>query len=478
MSYGITPTGFNKKPLSAIKTDIEEALRSVFGEITVEPASVFGQIIGVLSKPEADVWELCEVLYNTLSPQRAEGVILDDICAYTGISRLAATYTLVTVLLEGTEGTLVPAATLGRMLDTQNIFELEVDTTIAKASVVNCRVSIDAVVAAYDYTIYIDGTPYVYTCAVATVEEIADNLASVINFAQSRINCIPYPDGSIDMIMIDKRTVWAVDIAAANMSFDYMATPSTFKSQVIGRLICPANTLTEILTPVSGLNSIYNQIDGDTGRDIEDDISLRGRREASLQVTGAATVDAITARLFQEVANVATVKVIENYEEITVDGRPPKSFESVVEGGDEDDIAAKIWEVKPAGIRPFGTITKQVTDSQGDLQTVQFSRPTYKYAHVRVSLTLNPEETFPEDGLETIEGNILSVGNTLGIGDDIVVQKFTGAIFAVEGVYTAVIEVAITPTPFDIPVYQTTNIAIDKTEIAVFSLGRIHVNIV
>lgn len=479
ITYGITPTGFNKKSLEAIKADMEEAFRSVFGEITVDADSVFGQIIGVVSKPEADVWELCEVLYNTLSPNRAAGIILDDICQYTGITRLPATYTEVVTALIGDETTLVPAGTLGRMLGTQNIFELVADTTISKSSVIDCILNIDDVSVGYDYTVYINGTPYVYAAPGGTVETIADAMCVVLNAAVGAdYTATPLTGGEFKIERDNRRTAWAVEIAAAHMSIVTLSTPSTFKSQVIGKLVCPTGTLTEILTPVSGLDNIENFIDGSTGRDIESDINLRARREASLSVTGAGSVEALTARLLQEVDNVATVKVIENYTEAIVDGRPPKSFESVVEGGTDADIAQKIWDVKPAGIRPFGTITEIIIDSQGDSQAIQFSRPTYKYAHLRVSLTLNTEETFPGDGLETIQNNLLEIGNALTIGDDIVLQKFTEGIFAVEGIYTALIEAAITPTPFDIPVYQATNIAIGKTEISVFTLSRIHVNII
>jgi hypothetical protein len=58
------------------------------------------------------------------------------------------------------------------------------------------------------------------------------------------------------------------------------------------------------------------------------------------------------------------------------DGRPAKSFECVVEGGTDDDVADLIWDTAPAGIQMYGTNTNvTITDSQGFDQVVTFTRP-------------------------------------------------------------------------------------------------------
>src|SRR5260221_13941560 len=55
-------------------------------------------------------------------------------------------------------------------------------------------------------------------------------------------------------------------------------------------------------------------------------------------------------------------------------GRPPKSFEAVVQGGSDDDIANQIWLTKPAGIETFGNVNNgngvPITDSQGGKQII------------------------------------------------------------------------------------------------------------
>ncbi|MCK4521364.1 MAG: baseplate J/gp47 family protein [Nanoarchaeota archaeon] len=568
MNYGITSDGFLKKSLVILKAEREDALRAVFGEINVDAASVFGQMIGVETKTQADIWELLEIIYHSMSPSSAEGVLLDNVCQYTGITRLAASKTEVVGALIGDSLTSVPAGTLVSVQETKEIFETTELKVIDKTDVLKTTIEIDDVAILYAYTVTIDGSPYVYVCNVLTVEDVASNLVAVIDAGQDAVDVVDNLDGTFTLTIADKRTSFSVDISPAHMSYVNLGTPVDFIAQNTGSIICPANTMTVIETPVAGLSSVVNLLDGATGRDQETDVELRIRRKESLKVVGAGSVEAIMARLSQEVEGVSTVRVIENFTLIdsqrlifdaafvtgnvingkvngiawiqvpfntnhdltavdlvaaidaltdvscildpndtdnrtfiidkvvdvnvtdvavtggasqagssVVDSTPPKSFEAVLVGGDEAEIAQKIWEVKPAGIETFGTTSETITDSQGIDHVIKFSRPVYQYAHVKVSLTLNPEEQFPDNGEAVIQQNILDIGNLNSIGDDIILQKFYSAIFdeetGVDGVASADIELAVTANPLDSPAYLTSNIPIAPTEIAVFDLTRI-----
>jgi uncharacterized phage protein gp47/JayE len=149
-----------------------------------------------------------------------------------------------------------------------------------------------------------------------------------------------------------------------------------FESQVVGTVVAPAGSLVVIETPVTGWNTVINETDALVGRDVETDTELRVRRRASLQVVGAAAVDAIRARILDDVANVTDAFVYENDSDTTDGfGRPPHSVQVVVAGGENQEIAEKIWEVKAAGIATFGTdVTATVYDSMGYPHTIKFDR--------------------------------------------------------------------------------------------------------
>lgn len=115
---GITSTGFERKTLEDIRTDWEASFKASFGEeIDVEPASVFGQLIGILSEREALLWELMEETYNSQYPDSASGSSLVNVCAITGTTPNPATKSTVTVTCTGTPATLISA---GRIFQVQN----------------------------------------------------------------------------------------------------------------------------------------------------------------------------------------------------------------------------------------------------------------------------------------------------------------------------------------------------------------------
>jgi len=158
-------------------------------------------------------------------------------------------------------------------------------------------------------------------------------------------------------------------------------------------------------------------------------------------------------------------------------GRPPKSFEAVVQGGSDAAVALKIWQVKPAGIQSYGNTSQVIIDSQGNNQTIYFSRAVPIYIWVTVALTLNPQETFPSNGQELVSQAILAYGNTLGIGVDVFIQRVQAAIFTIPGIASATVQLARTLNPTDTPSYTSSDIDILETEISVWDLSRIFVSV-
>ena len=63
---GLTADGFERKRLENIVSDIEGALQATFGaDIDLRPESIFGQLVGVLADPIAELWEEAENVLRT-----------------------------------------------------------------------------------------------------------------------------------------------------------------------------------------------------------------------------------------------------------------------------------------------------------------------------------------------------------------------------------------------------------------------------
>ena len=112
-----------------------------------------------------------------------------------------------------------------------------------------------------------------------------------------------------------------------------------------------------------------------------------------------------------------------------------------------------------------------------DGQIVNFSRPTDKFAWVRVSVnTLNAEEVLTVEIVQAIKDAVLAYGQSLGVGNDIITQRFYGPIYAAtSGIGSITVEVAITATEVGTPVYSTNNASVARADLALFDESRVSV---
>jgi len=120
---GLSPTGFDRKRLIDIKTDLEDALKLAFGEnIDLDPQSGFGQFIGIISEAISDQWESQENIYNSQYPSTATENQLSNVVMYNGIERQEATKSTVTATISGIPGTVIPAGSKASTTATESVF--------------------------------------------------------------------------------------------------------------------------------------------------------------------------------------------------------------------------------------------------------------------------------------------------------------------------------------------------------------------
>jgi uncharacterized phage protein gp47/JayE len=234
---------------------------------------------------------------------------------------------------------------------------------------------------------------------------------------------------------------------------------------------------TVIINPVPDVTAVLNgAMTG--GREIETDAEFRDRFALSVAGGGAATVDAIRAALLRT-TGIRAAAVIENYShEEDAAGRPPKSFEAVVLGGDPADIGQTILSNKAAGIEPFGAETVTVIDIGGFTHTIRFSYAAPVMVHLR--LTVSTTNSFPADGPAQLRTALIRyVGGEdadgtlyvgLNMGDDVVHSRLIAAAYGVSGVSDIQIEVS-----QDGNTWMVGNLAVAPNEAAQASFQRIEV---
>ena len=232
----------------------------------------------------------------------------------------------------------------------------------------------------------------------------------------------------------------------------------------------PQQTITELVNPISGITSISN-VEGITnGLNAETAAEFRARYRDSVSAPGSATLNSIRAALLN-VEGVRTTKVVEN-DTMDVDGagRPPKSVEAILLGGENQEIAETILNTIAGGIQSHGNVCETVTDDSGTERNVCFSFATV--INVYANVTVTTTETYPADGESQIKTAIMryiggqdpegTVYPGLSMGDDVVYNRLISSILCeVAGIKDITLEIGT-----DGSIYSEENISIGDFEVS------------
>lgn len=496
MAFGLTSTGFNTKRLADITAEINAALQAELGAgINLSPSSPLGQIVGIIAEQEAQIWELAEGVYNSQYPDTAENTSLDNVASITNITRIPATKSVVEVRVFGTALTTIPAigAFIISVLGDSTARFVNTETgAIAAAGIDEVQnIAFTPTPTAGNWKLRYNGSE---TTGALAFNETAGNVQTALNGLTSLSGVtvtgsmaagfdvtFAGADGDQDQPLLEvvDNTLSAPGVVTATVTETTRGWQPfidlDFAAETAGPTQAPTGSLTVIETPAAGIDGVENLAAADVGNDTETDAELRQRRQQQLQRAGSATVEGIRNNVL-EVENVDQVLVIEN-STLIVDagGRPGKSFETVVQGGANADIAQAIFEAKPAGIEAYGDIIVAVTDSQGFSHNIGFSRPTDIDIWMIVNITPNvdPSEgaVYPVDGDAQVTAKVLEFAADLQIGNDVIVNQFYTPINEVDGVFGIQILVG-----FANPPVASANLSIAADEIAVFDAARITVN--
>lgn len=248
--------------------------------------------------------------------------------------------------------------------------------------------------------------------------------------------------GKIAAVTGDPDNQWILDADVTSVGAgNYAGTATASETGVIQAL---AGTITTIVTPVAGWNSVTNALDADEGEEVESDTDLRLRREVELQQGGSTALGAVVAAV-SAIEEVIQVIGYENVRAYVQDGMPPKSIEIVYWSGATSptpaavvaEIAETIQSEKAGGIQAYGTDTdgastetETVTDDYGSYE-IGFTRA--EDLRVELEYTLTTNSNYPGDA--TFQAYVSGWSDdNIGIGDDVFYTKMIDVGYNVAGI--------------------------------------------
>lgn len=466
LGFGVTQQGFNCPQLTDIQADINATLLSTFGAgANLSAGSVLGQISGIFAEREAIMWQAIQAAYNSQYPDTAFGASLDNVGALNAIRRFGALpSTILGVSLFGTAGTLIPATTTQFSIANQptQIFSTNFAVTLGAGQ--NCiqTLSFSQVPDLGTFTLTINGqstTQIPFSCMAGDI--------------QAAIILLPFCSGcTVTGNFTTGFTVWFQGAGTGGLMSQPLIIATSFLTKLgspvvitplitqpglnqatvdctainTGPTIANINSLTTIVTPISGLSQVFNTTPSIPGRSVETDNAYRLRRTQELQITGGGTFNALYSQLMGT-AGVTAVVLQENWTNVTDSfGNPPKSFQAFVQGGTAAEIGATIAGTKPLGIEPYGTNLIQVTDSQGTLQNIYYSVPTEVPVYIIAELGVTA--AYPTNGDSLVLSALIAYGETMTIGQTLVVSPILiSQLAGIPGINTATLLVGTSPSP-------------------------------
>lgn len=483
---GLTDKGFSTLSLNDIRDRMQDRARMLFkdllanpdDEVDVSPDSMIGRLIDLTSPEYASMWEALEDVHASKNPSSAEGEALDEVCAYLRVVRFKARKSRVQLLVGGEIGSGVTKGSVVEDKASKTRWVIDNGVTFNK-DIASC-ISLDVGVFAEGDSLTVkaihSGGEDVFTHLVTSGDDkdsIIQSLITLINtppFSDRYVASYIAGDFKITLVNLNEFVSWDTvgDIYIVKSRKTVFAT-----AEEVGRVDSKVGSISNILSTQYGWETVYNPLPVELGRLRERDSELRARFQSTKELLSAGYADSLYSRI-KSLDGVLQVIVEENYEDVVdSNGVPPHSFEVIVRGGDDQDIANIIARTRPIGIRPHGNIEVVVEGIAGGVKIQKFSRPNNKNIFVKVDyMASNKVAEDVEEQIKTLL--VAHIRDTYNIGASVnlspmfvPLNSIPNMIYPNVQIGDSVGSLGYVPIPLlynEIPVLLPENITINKIE--------------
>lgn len=464
MDYGVTPNGFVRMRLPEIQEDLFKRYEAKVGQsVSRKPNSVIGVIIGLLAYESDLQWQLEEANYYARSPMTADEGSIDNTLAYTNVMRRAAEHTFLYLVCYGRNNMILPANcqvkdNSGEKYNIDGQSQISLDNCVSVT--LNARFAVGR-----KYDIVLDDDLHIEYTA-----KDDDNISRVYLSLLGQVKgkwSAGISDGNIVLERSDRR-YGGTCVVSESLAVVKVGSPIKFIAENAGAI--EPVSVNSINTNYDGWYSVNNESDAYVGRDAETVTELRQRYASAVFKQSMTMKESIKAAIL-DLTDVKACTVYENRSDGVVDEMLPHSVEVIVHGGDDLEIATTIIQRLSAGIDTNGAIEVLVEDSEGTQEKVYFNRPKEIPIYVMVKIHEYKEETLPGDLVNIVKQIVVSEGEALGMGKDVIAQRFVGPIYkATQGI--GYIELSVSTDGVD---YTEKSIEIGRGEVSVYSAERVTV---
>ena len=406
-------------------------------ELKTNDSSVLGRLFSITSVPAVQNASILPAWIASLDLNQAEGLALDFLAAIHNVKRLDASQAEGLVILFGDVGVTVPQNT--RIANARNgdVFTTNTSTFLDNNDVNGVEIEINTISSPIIINYTING--YLSTSPPITVElgvndtttsQVADRIVDAVNAQSSYLIASKNNDNSVKVV-IENQNNNGDFTTSSNLTIVRSYKHCRITSETYASEEADENTITVRKNTVVGFRGVTNPFKVFASEPVESDEKLRYRLKLN---KGSGSVGSYNSILFalNSVKGVTFANIQQNTtQNVSGSGITNNGVSITVQGGNENDIALALFETLPVDTVTVGTIEKNVTDINGGVHKINFSRPVLIPIEISMSLTVYPD--FPTGGQIAIKQAIVEYFNNLSVGEDVYYSRLYEPINSVRG---------------------------------------------
>ncbi len=437
----LTEYGYVRDTLQDITTKLRADVKTKMGQEWVsETGKVLDQFLSIFAEQLDQVEQGIEGVVESQKVTGAEGVYLDDVLNRQGVYRQGKSKGSGEAIIFANAqfagvGYTIPLTT---KVTANNNVTYSITETNTFDNYLNCyklRANAASVGVKYTFVIYNNNFPnatnFEWTPTSDTdrdtmlrklAQYINDNVKDkpssayynsadrtmYLGFNPATNLPLPYPNGDLYVSVTPR-------IGDLGVKVKLEADVAGYNPLLIGGLVG--------VTPVfDGWTSpVQNWVDFDAGREVQTDSEFLLNANKQKQNSLAGTEDALINSLL-DLEGVSDARIYQNptsaflYDQANRTVCQPYTYNCVVVGGNDTDIAKVIFKKGYGNTKTFGTRSGIATNVKGEPVTVKFSKATYFDVGVNVKVTTRDGTALNETEKASISANLISAINEIEIG--------------------------------------------------------------
>lgn len=428
----LTEFGFERDNRTDIISKLSVKFRNKFGnDILLTDDSVAGMLLAIMAEGRLEVEKLAEDVYYSRTLNGAEGVYLDDALSFYNFPRLGK------IASSGNAQVNYSASTTGSSTQIDDTFTFAAEnglsyvptsTVILSQNVIGFYLDASTLpVGSYEFNITNTETLEVIT------ESFSISAATTVEYEAFCDELVTFwLTNTTDNTNSIYRTGTELYVGYNQLQSFTGITESTFFRSVprvgelwsdipveateVGFNELEAGGITGLTPTFTGYLDATNAIDFFPGADNETDTEYRSRFEASRGSFPSSTregmLDAIRA-----VDSVEDVIIYDNPSLLDTTEADALTFNTVVKGGNNLEIAQTIYDNKPVNTLTSGIVTIPIDTSDGDTESISFSKASAYLADIKITYRLGNTTPLSATEQQAVSDNIDALLSDVSIGD-------------------------------------------------------------